>query len=265
MYRCSVSILHLEGFFFFCGTFVVLISIWRLSMSPEYLCSSQGGRLNASITAPLGRSLRPHLHKSVFRRERWTFITYLLSIHVEMAFNGIQSARNTPVSDSVNWFWKTFFFLWGNFTAHCCLTPTSGVVKTQQAKVNHFAFPGKTLKGVYSIQNEGSAGYWGSGFKTPDNWNLRTISIIILPLSSLLDKGHCYNNRVSKLKFGLDLISLRHQQSKSKSKKKSFLINIQFTFKCLHLTLAPLLILTNLLKLYRYTRIRMNRSALFVT
>lgn len=39
---------------------------------------------------------------------------------------------------------------------------------------------------VYLIQDEGSADYWGTGFKTPDN--------IILHLSSLLDKGHCYNN-----------------------------------------------------------------------
>lgn len=52
---------------------------------------------------------------------------------------------------------------------HCCITPTSGVVKTQQARVNHFTFPGETLKGVYPIHDEGSADYWGSGFKTSDN------------------------------------------------------------------------------------------------
>lgn len=123
-----------------------------------------------------------------------------------MGFRGL-GTRQSPCK------WGKLFFFSCEIAAlaHCCITPTSGVVKTQQARVNHIAFTGETLKGFFSrmrvlliigalVSKHLITETWGPSPSSSSTYLAHWI------------KGIATIIQVSKLKFGLDLTSLRQQQ-----------------------------------------------------
>lgn len=86
---------------------------------------------------------------------------------------------------------KHFFFLGGSCTCALLHHTNLWCRENPTGWSKSFCFSRWNSRGCLS--NSGWGFCW-SCFKAPDNWNLRSISIIILHLSSLLDKGHCYSN-----------------------------------------------------------------------